>query len=67
MHDFTFTQISWRSWNAYHNDVTQAKMEAVMDAMVKPHDGVSIKDLGFITCGLDDNWQAVSAPFQPQR
>ena len=55
--------MGWRSWNAYHDKVTQAKMEAVMDKMVdrsRKVDGVgtSLLDLGFDNCGLDDNWQA---------
>jgi len=31
-------------------------MESVMTAMTKKYDGVSLKDLGYIDVGLDDNW-----------
>ena len=55
--------MGWRSWNCYHADVTQAKMEAVMDAMVSRErqvDGkpTSLLDLGYDNAGLDDAWQA---------
>lgn len=34
-------------------------MEEVMDKLVlKHHDGSSLKDLGYVGVGLDDNWQA---------
>ena len=42
----------WRSWNTFGSNVTQAKMEAIMDAMVRRDrsvDGVptSLCDLGY--------------------
>ena len=50
--------MGWRSWNAYHNDVNQTLLEAVMEAMVaKQKDGRSLSDLGFTSVGLDDAWQ----------
>lgn len=56
--------MGWRSWNAYHNDVTQAKIEAVMDAMVAVQPGGgSILELGFSSVGLDDAWQACGQGF----
>lgn len=56
--------MGWRSWNAYHNDVTQAKIEAVMDAMVaKQSGGRSILELGYSSVGLDDAWQACGQGF----
>ena len=47
------------SWNCYHGDVNQSLMEATMDAMTAtPHsvngNPTSLKDLGFVNCGLDD-------------
>eukprot|EP00755_Sulcionema_specki_P035982 Sspe_Gene.106027::Locus_83163_Transcript_1_1_Confidence_1.000_Length_460::g.106027::m.106027/K07407/E3.2.1.22B, galA, rafA; alpha-galactosidase len=56
--------MGWRSWNCYGRDVTQTKMMAVMDKMVEKHDvpskntTMSLVDLGYVNCGLDDNWQA---------
>ncbi|KAJ9460399.1 Alpha-galactosidase [Diplonema papillatum] len=55
--------MGWRSWNAYGLDITQDVMEATMDAMAaKPYsvDGVptSLVDLGYVSAGLDDAWQA---------
>lgn len=56
--------MGWRSWNAYHNDVTQAKIEAVMDAMVAEQPGGgSILELGYNSVGLDDAWQACGQGF----
>jgi hypothetical protein len=50
--------MGWRSWNAYHNNVNQTLLEAVMEAMVaKQQDGRSLSDLGFTSVGLDDAWQ----------
>ena len=50
--------MGWRSWNAYHNSVTQDIMEKVMEAMAeKQPDGRSLFDLGFHGVGLDDAWQ----------
>ena len=62
----------WRSWNAFGADVTQAKMEAAMDAMADrsrtllDRDGTTVRaaslaDLGFVHAGLDDAWQACGA------
>ena len=58
--------MGWRSWNCYHGDVTQDLLEGVMDAMVNKSrtvDGkpTSLLDLGYVNCGLDDNWQACGA------
>ncbi|KAJ9455014.1 Alpha-galactosidase [Diplonema papillatum] len=55
--------MGWRTWNAYGGDVSQDKMQQVMDAMVAKKFTVegqpmSLSDLGYITVGLDDNWQA---------
>eukprot|EP00755_Sulcionema_specki_P032358 Sspe_Gene.19718::Locus_7196_Transcript_1_1_Confidence_1.000_Length_1434::g.19718::m.19718/K07407/E3.2.1.22B, galA, rafA; alpha-galactosidase len=56
--------MGWRSWNCYQANVTQEKMERVMDSMVKkrsvPSAGkdMSLLDLGYVNCGLDDAWQA---------
>jgi hypothetical protein len=52
------------SWNAYHNSVTQELMETVMNKLVaKQQDGSSLRDLGYIGVGLDDNWQACGKGF----
>lgn len=53
----------WRSWNAFHENVTQAYIEAIMDGMVRRErevDGVltSLCDLGYCEVGVDDGWQS---------
>ena len=49
--------MGWRSWNCYQGDVSQEKMQRVVDAMVaKRHGGVSLQDLGYANVGLDDGW-----------
>lgn len=58
--------MGWRSWNTYGGDVTQEKMETIMDKMAERTrlvDGVptSFIDLGYNNCGLDDNWQKCGA------
>jgi alpha-galactosidase len=51
--------MGWRSWNCYHGDVSQAKIEATIDAIVeKRTGGVSLLDLRFSDVGVDDGWQA---------
>ena len=52
----------WRSWNCFQGEVTQEKMEQVMDAAVRLRPGLdgaptSLRQLGFDNYGLDDNWQ----------
>lgn len=54
--------MGWRSWNCYHRDVDAKKMMSVMDRMAEKTrqvDGknMSMVDLGYDNCGLDDNWQ----------
>jgi hypothetical protein len=53
----------WRSWNCFGNDVYDSRMRSIIDAMVDRSRSVngkptSLVDMGYITCGLDDNWQA---------
>eukprot|EP00664_Eupelagonemidae_sp_cell27_P000185 gene186-5185_t len=55
--------MTWRNWNAYGGDITQDKMERAMDKMVersRKADGkaTSLLDIGYVSAGLDDNWQA---------
>ena len=47
--------------NAFGGGITQAKMEAVMDAMVDSSRGFSLKSLGYQSVGLDDGWQDCGA------
>jgi len=54
--------MGWRSWNCYGGNVNQKKMESIMDKMASKSrqvDGknMSMVDLGYNNCGLDDNWQ----------
>lgn len=51
--------MGWRSWNVFGADVTQQKVEGIMEAMVsKRGEGRSLLDLGYRDVGLDDGWQA---------
>eukprot|EP01064_Diplonema_japonicum_P007857 TRINITY_DN1547_c0_g1_i1.p1 TRINITY_DN1547_c0_g1~~TRINITY_DN1547_c0_g1_i1.p1 ORF type:complete len:432 (+),score=94.57 TRINITY_DN1547_c0_g1_i1:47-1297(+) len=58
--------MGWRSWNCYGGNVNQSLMESVMDRMAERKrtvNGVltSLTDLGYVSCGLDDNWQQCGA------
>jgi len=58
--------MGWRSWNCYGGEVTDTIMRKVVDMMVMKKyviNGVptSIVDLGYKSCGLDDNWQQCGA------
>jgi hypothetical protein len=55
---FCLQPLGWWSWNVYGPYVDQQKMQLQADAMVrKGEDGVSLLDLGFSYCSLDDFWQ----------
>tara|TARA_B110000208_G_C11477777_1_gene324610 strand:+ start:59 stop:592 length:534 start_codon:yes stop_codon:yes gene_type:complete len=49
--------MGWRSWNCYHREISQAKMMIAANAMVNKSRGVSLLDVGFVNCGLDDYFQ----------
>jgi alpha-galactosidase len=58
--------MGWRSWNCYHGDVDQEKMQSVMAKVAsrsRQVDGksMSLADVGYVDVGLDDNWQACGA------
>ncbi|CAK0838684.1 unnamed protein product [Prorocentrum cordatum] len=58
--------MGWRSWNCYHNDVDQDKLQSVMAKVASRGrlvDGrnASLADVGYVDVGLDDNWQACGA------
>ena len=56
--------MGWRSWNTFGPAVTQNKMTGVMDKMSEKKrkiwsgEVMSLLELGYKNCGLDDNWQA---------
>ena len=54
-------EMGWRSWNAFHSKVDQALIQGQVDALVARNssrgDGRSLLDHGFLSVGLDDNWQ----------
>ena len=55
---YTSPPMGWRSWNCYGGEVTQDKLQRVVDAMVRiRRHGVSLQSLGYENVGLDDNWQ----------
>ena len=51
--------MGWRSWNCFHGNVDQPKIEGQVDALVlkRPSSShpVSLQDLGYNSIGLDDN------------
>lgn len=50
--------LGWRSWDVYGPYVDSQKMRAQAAAMVKTRQGdVSLLDVGFSYCSLDDFWQ----------
>lgn len=54
--------MGWRSWNCYHKNITQPRIQMVIDAIVdrsRKVDGKSMSyyDLGYTEVGVDDNWQ----------
>jgi hypothetical protein len=56
----------WRSWNAWESDVTQTKMDAVLDALTAPRaiwngSNVSLLQLGFNRVGIDEGWEQCGA------
>lgn len=67
--------MGWRSWNYFHENVNQqliedaaksmaVKRDAVTGKILKDqnsNEGVSMLDLGYDDCGLDDNWQFCNA------
>ena len=50
--------MAWRSWNAYHTDMNQSLIMAVVDELVKERaGGVSLKSLGYDMVGIDEGWE----------
>jgi alpha-galactosidase len=59
---------AWRSWNAFHNDISSDIIEAQVDALVVRNRTVagrsghtSLFDMGYSTCGIDEGWEACGA------
>ena len=50
--------MGWRSWNCYHQAISQEKMTAAANAMVNKSRGLSLLEVGYENCGLDDYYQA---------
>lgn len=51
-----------RSWNLFEGDVSQALLLEQVHGLVRVrHDGLSLRDLGYKTIGLDDGWQDCSS------
>ena len=47
----------WRSWIAFQETFTQAKMEEAIDSIHKRRlSGLSLQDVGYGDVGLDDGW-----------
>ncbi len=61
--------MGWRSWNEFHDRITQDIMERTAKAMTIKRDGfgnptqngLSLLDLGYDDCGLDDAYQKCHA------
>jgi alpha-galactosidase len=50
--------LGWRSWNAYHKEISQDKMTIAANAMVNKSRGISLLEAGYEQIGLDDYYQA---------
>jgi alpha-galactosidase len=57
--------MAWRSWNAFHNGISSAIIEAQIDAMtvrdrkvIGRAGNTSLLDIGYSTCGIDEGWEA---------
>lgn len=51
--------LGWRSWNAFKLDIDQRAIQAQIDALrMQGPSGKSLADLGFVSVGVDDGWQA---------
>eukprot|EP00456_Euglypha_rotunda_P072685 TRINITY_DN6586_c0_g1_i2.p1 TRINITY_DN6586_c0_g1~~TRINITY_DN6586_c0_g1_i2.p1 ORF type:complete len:534 (-),score=57.64 TRINITY_DN6586_c0_g1_i2:133-1734(-) len=58
--------MGWRSWNCFGGNVNDPLMRQMVDCFVdrsRTVNGVptSLLDVGYITVGLDDNWQACNS------
>ena len=54
--------MGWRSWNLFDGHVSQALLLQQVAGLVRVrHEGVSLRDLGYATVGLDDGWQDCSS------
>ena len=54
--------MGWRSWNLFEENVSQALLLQQVEGLVRVrHEGVSLRDLGYATIGLDDGWQDCSS------
>jgi alpha-galactosidase len=50
--------MGWRSWNLYHADISDAKIRAQIDALVRPRaNGASLLSLGYSSVGIDEGWE----------
>jgi len=51
--------LGWRSWNTFKLEIDQPSIEAQINALKMPGPGgKSLADLGFVSVGVDDGWQA---------
>ena len=63
--------MGWRSWNAFHGDVSDTIIRQQIDALVlkRPVRGsdspLSLLDLGYSRIGIDDGWQACNTGSEP--
>lgn len=50
--------MAWRSWNAYHTDMNQSMIMAVVDEVAKERkEGISLASLGYDMVGIDEGWE----------
>ena len=54
--------LGWRSWNAYHHDISQELMTECINALLdKSRDingtPMSLYEVGYTEFGVDDTWQ----------
>ena len=50
--------MGWRSWNLYSADISDAKIRAQINGLVKPRvGGESLLSLGYSSIGIDEGWE----------
>ena len=60
--------LGWRSWNAFHNDISHAVIAKQADGLTdtsRSVDGApaSLASLGYVDLGIDEGWEACGKGF----
>eukprot|EP01064_Diplonema_japonicum_P019403 TRINITY_DN28110_c0_g1_i1.p1 TRINITY_DN28110_c0_g1~~TRINITY_DN28110_c0_g1_i1.p1 ORF type:complete len:430 (+),score=32.88 TRINITY_DN28110_c0_g1_i1:54-1343(+) len=60
--------MGWRSWNSFGGAIDQTIMTSIVNRMTEKirtgrnGNPTSLADLGYLNCGIDDNWQECWSP-----